>query len=376
MMSHSSTPPRVLFVGAFPPPDSRIFGGMVSSCTTLMASSFAKRLSIIMLDTTQRSVPPPSVGVRLLDAMRRLVRFRSLLRDERPDSVLLFAAPGLSFLEKGVMALMASRRGARAVLAPRGGELMEQFDRVAWFRLIGRSLLGHCAAIICQGPTWQRFLAHRMGVPSERLPVIENWTASTALLQIGAARHPVREQVGLLFLGWLHEDKGVFELLDAFASLRQRRPELRVRLTLAGDGAAASEASARADRMQLTDVSFTGWVAGDAKLALLAEHEVFVLPSHFEGFPNALVETMAAGLAPVVTPVGAIPDVIVDGVNGILVPVRNVEALSLALERVVAEHALRERIGAAAQRDAMERFGVERAVDQLVLLLSPSGAGS
>jgi glycosyltransferase involved in cell wall biosynthesis len=374
-MSRSDTPPRVLFVGAFPPVDSGIYGGMVSSCATLMASSFSQRLAVTTLDTTQRSVPPPSVVVRLRDAVRRLRRFWTLLRTERPDSVLLFVAPGLSFLEKGLMVLMASRRGARAVLAPRGGKLMEEFDRIPLFRAFGHAVLGRCTAIVCQGPAWQRFLSHRMAVPAHRLPVIENWTASTTLLSIGSCRLPEHGEVGLLFLGWLHAEKGVLELLDAYAALRRRRPDLRVRLTLAGNGAAAAAARAQVARAQIAEVAFAGWVDGDEKLVLLANHAVFVLPSHYEGFPNALVESMAAGLAPVVTPVGAIPDVIEDGVNGLLVPVRDVAVLSVALERVVSDHALRERLGRAAQHDASERFGVERAADRLVALLTPPAGG-
>ena len=67
--------PRVLFVGAFPPPGAKVFGGMVTSCGALLQSSFPTRLDLDMLDSTQISNPPPGLAVRLLRAGRRCARF-------------------------------------------------------------------------------------------------------------------------------------------------------------------------------------------------------------------------------------------------------------------------------------------------------------
>ena len=362
--------PRVLFVGAFPPPGSGIYGGMVSACSALMGSSFTTRLEVLPLDTTQRSVPPPGLAVRLADALARSARFAWMLIRYRPDAAFLFVAPGLSFVEKGSLAVMARAFGARPVLAPRGGKLMEEWDRAGAFAAFGRFVLARCAAVVCQGPGWRRYLHARMGVPEERLPIIENWTAEPAILELGSARVPSSGAVELLFLAWLHAEKGIFELLEALAALRSRAPELAFYLTMAGDGHAAEEARAAVHALGLKDVvRFAGWVEGEEKRALLSRASVFVLPSWYEGFPNALVEAMSAGLAVVVTPVGVIGDVIEDGRNGLLVPPRDVAALSSALERVVRDGASRARMGAAAHADAASRFGVERAAEQLSVVL-------
>src|SRR6185295_10954214 len=102
---------RVLFVGAFPPSGHPIFGGMVTSCRALLASTLPARVELVLLDSTQISNPPPSLPVRLLLAAVRCVRFVWLFERRRPDVVLLFVAVGASIIEKGAMAWYARLRG-------------------------------------------------------------------------------------------------------------------------------------------------------------------------------------------------------------------------------------------------------------------------
>ena len=93
---------------------------------------------------------------------------------------------------------------------------------------------------------------------------------------------------------------------------------------------------------------------------------MLVLPSWVEGLPNAMVEGMAARLAIVVSSVGAIPDVIKHGHNGLLVPPRDVESLQRALDKVIRDRALRERLAKEAHVDASYEFGVEPAVERII----------
>jgi glycosyltransferase involved in cell wall biosynthesis len=95
---------------------------------------------------------------------------------------------------------------------------------------------------------------------------------------------------------------------------------------------------------------------------LLAAGDIFVLPSHEEGFSNALLEAMAAQLAVIATAVGGNPDAIVDEESGILVRPRDARALAAALKRLAGEPALRRRLGEAARARVEERFSLERCV--------------
>jgi glycosyltransferase involved in cell wall biosynthesis len=90
--------------------------------------------------------------------------------------------------------------------------------------------------------------------------------------------------------------------------------------------------------------------------------DIFVLPSHGEGMSNALLEAMACGLAVVATRVGAAPEMIRDGIDGLLVEPEDRLGLGVALSRVVQDPGLRKRIGHAAASTARDRYGIESVV--------------
>jgi glycosyltransferase involved in cell wall biosynthesis len=92
--------------------------------------------------------------------------------------------------------------------------------------------------------------------------------------------------------------------------------------------------------------------------------DIFVLPSIGEGMPNALLEAMASGLPCVASAVGGCLDAIAHGKTGLLVPPGDVFAFREALEMLIRSPEARERLGAAARRDAVSRFGLERMVDR------------
>lgn len=358
--------PRVLFVGAFPPPNSPIFGGMVTSCRALLASTFSKRVQLDLLDSTQFSNPPPSLAVRVVLAARRLARFIHAFEARRPEVVLLFVAVGASIVEKGVMARYARMRGVPTFMFPRGGSIIDacrasRFTRV-WARLAFRG----AAKIVCQGQAWRRFAIDILGFPSADVVVIRNWTATREFLEVGARREPRRGLPSrLVFVGWLEREKGIFELIDA---CRQLHPDRKFTLDIVGDGRASAEALVLVTRYGLNEVvRFRGWLKVPELTQTLTDCDVLVLPSWAEGLPNAVVEAMAAGLAVVVTGVGAIPDVITDHRSGLLVAPQDSESLRIAMAEVMDDDALRERLAAEAHKIAVRDFGVEAAADKLLL---------
>ncbi|MGN6242367.1 MAG: glycosyltransferase [Motilibacteraceae bacterium] len=98
--------------------------------------------------------------------------------------------------------------------------------------------------------------------------------------------------------------------------------------------------------------------------ALLAAFDVFCLSSRFEGLPLSLQEAMAAGAAPVVTSAGGMPELVADGVNGLIVEPGATAQLSDALSRVLADENLRQRLGEAA-REASQDFSLDQTVREL-----------
>lgn len=356
--------PRILFVGAFPPPDAEIFGGMVSSCRALMRSSFPTRAEVIPVDTTQIAHPPPSLAKRLLLAGRRAVEYVIKLERERPDAVILFTAAGASVLEKGVLGWYARLRGVPALLFPRGGPVMDACERSRVSRTWIRWAMKGAHVVVCQGPAWQDFVVELLGIDRRDAPVIPNWTATTSLLDIGAGRRLRSAAPRLLFVGWLDREKGVAELLEACGELAASHD---FELVFVGEGN-MSEAARRfaADRGLQDRIGFRGWLRGEALDREYADADIFVLPSWSEGLPNSMIEAMAAGMAVVVSAVGNVPSAIDDGVNGLMVAPGDVPGLRDALAALIADPQRCAQLGASAHRTARDRFGVETAVDRIL----------
>lgn len=356
--------PRLLIVGAFPQSSAKIFGGVITSCRLLLESSLQERVELVLVDSTQISNPPPGLFVRAIRAAARTLRFMRTFERSRPDAVLLFASAGASIVEKGFMAWYSRFRGVPALLFPRGGSLMENAE--SWlFRAWMRLVLGGTSLLLCQGAAWQRFAIGALGFKTELCPIIPNWTATPRLLELGRARVYGRgPNTELLFVGWVEVNKGVIELLSAFKAIAAARD---VRLHIVGDGHAMPFVRSFVQVNGLEgSVQFSGWLDAEGIQLAYRQADVLVLPSWAEGLPNAMIEAMAAGLAVVVTTVGNIPDVVSDRAQALLVPSRNVGALTDALSEVVDDPALRESLGRAGHELANREFGAETAVARIL----------
>ena len=135
----------------------------------------------------------------------------------------------------------------------------------------------------------------------------------------------------ILFVGNLKQDKGVMELLQAFNRLRQAGAIHK--LVIAGNGPMrASIGQYCAEHAIEEHVTLLGNVAHSKLPALMQHAKLLVLPSYHEGVPNVLLESMAAGTPVVATAVGGIPEIVSQGVTGLLVPTPEPVALAAALD--------------------------------------------
>jgi glycosyltransferase involved in cell wall biosynthesis len=155
-------------------------------------------------------------------------------------------------------------------------------------------------------------------------------------------------------------------LIEAFALVTQAQPQAR--LLLGGEGDRARYARQATELRVFDKVTFLGWVAGEAKQRLLQSAAVFVLPSRFEGLPVSMLEAMSLAVPCVATPVGGVPDIVTDGVNGCLVPVDQPAPLAAALVRLLADPDYRAGLGRAARETVVTRFSASAVEAQLAQL--------
>ena len=177
------------------------------------------------------------------------------------------------------------------------------------------------------------------------------------------ARLAVDGRPAVAILATLRDWKGHDDLLDAWVLLRERVPGWQ--LLVIGDGPRRAHLEGRVAALRLAgDVRFTG--NQDDVPAWYACADIAVLPSYGdEGVPQSLMQAAACGLPAVATPIGAIPEAVVDGTTGILVPPRTPPALADALVRLMSDAGLRARMGAAAHAYAQANFGLDAMLDAM-----------
>lgn len=250
-----------------------------------------------------------------------------------------------SVARKGVIVQMAQSAGVPVLLHMHGGRFPDTL--AAWPAPACeavRRVYGRAEGLIALSNSWKAYYQEALGLPEGRVSTLPNPVAYPAAVPA----RPERETLAIAFTGHMIEEKGIFELVAAFASLPEplRR---RTRLLLAGD--AEAEALARARALGVAErVEFLGWLDPARRDALLAEADVFALPSHNEALPMSLLEAMAAALPVVTTPVGGIPEIVEHDRTGLMVPPGDVPALAAALERLLVSAELRRSLGLAGRR--------------------------
>lgn len=285
---------------------------------------------------------------------RGFARYVVALLRRRPDVVHLHMSSYGSFVRKALMFWTARVVRVPAVVHVHGSEFDLFHDRLPRpLRAVVRATLEHAAVVVALGDRWAQRLS--MIAPAARVVTVPNGVRVPAPRPDPGDRPP-----HVVFLGEIGERKGAFALLDAWAKLASEPDVLGgARLTLAGDRGVDRARSIVAERGIAGSVTVHGWLAADEAAALLGGADVFVLPSRSEGQPMAVLEAMARGVCVVASDVGGIPEMIDDGVSGILVPADDVDALGSALRRVLSDGPLRSRLGAAARERVLTDFDLD-----------------
>ncbi len=254
-----------------------------------------------------------------------------------------------STYRKLVIARCARLFGIPYVLHLHGAEYQTFWgeDRSFMNRQI-RQMFERASRVVVLGRIWRDFIARRAPGAAKNIVIVPNATEIPSLAHVGGG-----DSVHILFLGRIGDRKGVPQLCDALARMKSVSGW---RATIAGDGE-VEKMQAKTAALGFADrVAFPGWVGPGEVATLIASADILVLPSFAENLPVSVIEGMAAGLAVVTTPVGAVEDILTSEQSGLLVPPGDVAALTEALTRLVEDPALRARLGAAAMAVHRERL--------------------
>lgn len=293
----------------------------------------------------------------LFENMRRVLVLRKLLNEVRPDVAVAMMPRANSILALAGRLAGVSTVGSERIYPPAIplGAIWEAVRRRA-YRLL--------SALVAQTNDAADWL--HANAPAPRIAVIPNPVRYP--LPVSAPRMPPVETTGtlagervLLSVGRLEEQKGFDLLLEAFAKAVSVHPEWS--LVILGQGRLGSMLAEKAVELGVGDrVALPGVVGNVGEWFEAAD--AYVLASHFEGFPNTLLEAMAHGLPSIAVDCRTGPaDIIEDKVNGLLVPEYDSEELIRALDWIMGDDSLRIRLSAHAL-EVRQRFAVETIAEQ------------
>jgi len=296
----------------------------------------------------------PNVLHALRANARRIRALRRVVSDVAPHAVVSFMT------SMNVLAILACRRLAVRIIISERVDPGAHREPKVWTAL--RSLLYHRAdAIVVQTESIAAWFRQRLR--GAQVVVIPNPVAPVA---VGATPRQESDPF-ILAAGRLAHQKGFDLLIRAFAAAAA--PCRKLRLVIAGEGPERQPLHDLAVELGLDlQVSFPGQVRELS--AMMRAAVAFILPSRYEGFPNVLLEALAAGVPCVAADgPGATREILADGAYGLLVPPEDVRALAQAIERITTDGELRKRYALAAPA-AVERYRLERVVGEWERLLS------
>lgn len=346
---------RVLVIGYLPPP---YFGPSVTF-QALMRSAFPERIDVSFIDqTVSRKVGElERIQVRkLLLLARMLLQLVSRLLGRKFDYCCLSISVNRNaFLKERLFIRVARLFGVPSVLYAHANGFVDFYNQSPprLQRLIDDTVSKAAGAIV-MGKNL-RFNFERW-LPAERIFVVGSGVEASQLPQRSV---DAGKSFTVLFLGNLIREKGVFVLLDAVPKIVAAHPQ--VRFVFAGDWKSDVDRSEAERRIQVSgiqsQVSFAGVVWGERKWQLLVDADAFAFPTYYplEAHPLVIVEAMEAGLPIVSTKWAAIPEMVEDGINGLLAEPRDATDLADKLLRVLGDASLRERMSRA-NRKRFEDF--------------------
>lgn len=259
---------------------------------------------------------------KLMKAIGGLLKMGCLLSYDRSIRIVhIHTASYNSFKRSSWFVRLAKLLGKRVIIHIHGGGFKEYYGtNPQWIT----SVLDKCDAIITLSASWKRYYQSITSCP--RIYIVENIVATPVRKQV----EKKDDKLHLLFLGLVDKQKGIFDLVEA---LHEHIEMFRDKLVLhIGGNGQVKALEGMITQYELNEmVIYEGFVSGTKKMDLLLNSDVFILPSYTEGLPVSILEAMSYSKPVLSTPVGGIPEVLEQNVNGILFNPGDKEGMAKAI---------------------------------------------
>lgn len=207
--------------------------------------------------------------------------------------------------------------------------LFEPYNQKLYRRLFSQADL-----VLVLSEQWRKWIKQALGI-TEHIEVLYNPCPKVN------RRENIRENY-ILFAGTIIPRKGYADLIKAFSLIAEKHSNWKV--VFAGNGEIENAKRIAQDCGISQQTEFLGWIKGEKKEEVFQKASIYCLASDGEGFPMGVLDAWAYGIPCVVTPVGGIPDIVKDGVNGLIYPVGDIKELASKLDLLITNEDLRKSI--------------------------------
>ena len=362
--AHEQRRGGVLLVGPLPAPP--LTGGVEIGVSMLLRSPIAAKHGMELFNTARRPDPSRKLVQRLQYQIGKFTGFISAVLRKRPDVVHVKASwGGVNFAQSIGYCMLARLMGRRVLVQLHGGSFDTWYREAGWtsktFIRIG---LASATEVVVLSEYWRGMV--RELVPNRPIHVVPNGVELDNVVRPRSRGGELR----ILTIGSIGQRKGHFDIARAAARVK----DLPVTFVLAGPHETSDSEQSLNRLIGSLDVAssldFIGPVGSEEKWECLAEADIYLLPSHGENMPNAILEAMATGLPIICSRVGALPEMLVDGVGALFVDAGDDEAIAAHVRRLAGSPELRKALAETAHAEVEARYEFPRIAERFDALYS------
>jgi len=353
---------KILFVAPFPPP---VHGAALRNQSVAESERINQQFRMKVFHANQASDVHDIGRFSWRKVLKTIADFKYLirtLREFQPDLVYFnISLFGFALYRDSLYTLLFKVTGHRLLYHLRTQGVKDQIRRSSFKRLLFRYLF-HNVQVICLSRTLFQDIADIYrgepfivgnGIPVEKTDNI--------------SLHKKQGPTQILFLSNFNIKKGINELLSAFEILKRKAIPFKGVFVGRPFGYTEEDLRNKIEELDMAQyVTIIGPLYGSEKTRVFLESDIFAFPTYFEAFPGVVLEAMQFGLPVVSTFEGAIPEIVQQRKTGLLTEKQNVEQLATALELLISDQSLRERMGKAGKDRFFQYFTLEAFENSMV----------
>lgn len=299
-------------------------------------------------------------------AAEQFGRFAKAIHRFHPQILHIHTSQGLAWLKDTLYIHFGKQVHCKVIIHLHAAEFDELYsNQSALIKRYTRWALSRADAVIAVSEIWRERLEEIVEVSK-----IHTFKNCIKVEPVDFAARPQEDSINVLFLGSIGPRKGAFDLIEAAAKIKTQDKPVHIWLAgyeeRPGDLEIAKKQIAELHMEERCDL--VGVIKGEKKLEYLQNMDFFVLPSHNEGLPMAILEAMQAGKAVISCPVGGISEIVREGENGFLVTPGDIDKLAEKIDFLIQHPDVRKRMGEKSLQIIQEELTVTSYVDRLVHL--------